>query len=77
LEEAARRFDAAIRDAAGAPRQPFDDSELKASTLRRFLAALAFVERFENEVAEEYIDTACATECTSSSGRTNRTMEHL
>ncbi len=34
------------------------DSDLKASTLRRFMKALAFVERFENEVAEEYIDTA-------------------
>jgi hypothetical protein len=60
LEEVARRFGGTIREAAGAPRQPWDNSKLKASTLRRFLAALAFVERFENEVAEEYIDTARA-----------------
>jgi hypothetical protein len=59
LEEVARRFDDAIREAAEAPRK-WDDSELKASTLRRFLAALAFVERFEKEVAEEYIGTARA-----------------
>jgi hypothetical protein len=60
LEEVARHFDHAIREAAEAPRRRFDDSDLKPSTLRRFLAALAFVERFENEVAEEYIDTARA-----------------
>jgi hypothetical protein len=60
LEEVARRFDAEIREAAGAPRRSSDDRELKASTLQRFLSALAFVERFENEVAEEYIDTARA-----------------
>jgi hypothetical protein len=59
LEEVAQRFDDAIREAAKAPRK-LDDNQPKASTLRRFLAALAFVERFENEVAEEYIDTARA-----------------
>jgi hypothetical protein len=56
LEEVAERFDAEIRHAAGVPEGL--PQELKASTLRRFLAALAFVERFETQVAQEYVDTA-------------------
>jgi hypothetical protein len=60
LAEVARRYDYEIRQAAGAPPRGPDDKDLKASTLRRYLAALAFVERFENEVSKEYIDTARA-----------------
>jgi hypothetical protein len=58
LEEVARRRDEEIRQAAGMRHWTWRDSDLKASTLRRFLAALVFVERFENEV--EFIDTARA-----------------
>ena len=60
LAEVARRYDVEIRQAAGAPPRSRDSNDLKASTLRRFLAALAFVERFENEVSKEYIHTARA-----------------
>jgi hypothetical protein len=60
LEEVATRFSHEICQAAGLPFSIRDKTRLKAATLRRFLSALVFLERFENEVAEKFAPSARA-----------------